>query len=68
MISRFVATLALLVLGAVALVRLPLDYMPRQSFPELTVFLNLADSADPGAVAHEWVEEIEGAIRSLGRV
>ena len=67
-LARFVVTLALLVLGAVALVRLPLDYLPRQSFPELTVFLNLNDATDPGAVTREWVEEIEGAIRSLGRV
>ncbi|MFL6200810.1 MAG: efflux RND transporter permease subunit [Thermoanaerobaculia bacterium] len=67
-LARFVVTLALLVLGVVALVRLPLDYLPRQSFPELTVFLDLDDATDPGAVTREWVEEIEGAIRSLGRV
>ncbi|HVG09269.1 MAG TPA: efflux RND transporter permease subunit, partial [Thermoanaerobaculia bacterium] len=68
MISRLVLTFGLLVLGAVALMRLPLDYLPRQSFPELAVILNLSDATDPGAVTREWVEEIEGAIRSLGRV
>jgi ABC-2 type transport system ATP-binding protein len=68
MISRLILTFGLLVLGAVALARLPLDYMPRQSFPELTVGLTLSDAADPAAVAREWVEEIESAIRSLGRV
>jgi len=67
-LARFVVTLALLVLGVVALVRLPLDYLPRQSFPELTVFLNLGDATDPGVVTRDWVEEIEGAIRTLGRV
>ena len=67
-LARLVITLALLILGAVALLRLPLDYLPRQSFPELTVGLNLGDASDPAAVTREWVEEIEGAIRSLGRV
>ncbi|MFP5285109.1 MAG: efflux RND transporter permease subunit, partial [Thermoanaerobaculia bacterium] len=67
-LARLVVTFGLLVLGAVALARLPLDYLPRRSFPELTVILTLRDAADPGAVTREWVEEIEGAIRSLGRV
>jgi ABC-2 type transport system ATP-binding protein len=70
-LARLVVTLGLLILGAVALVRLPLDYLPRQSFPELTVILalgNAADTADPAAVTREWIEEIESAIRSLGRV
>jgi ABC-2 type transport system ATP-binding protein len=67
-LARLVLTLGLLVLGAVALARLPLEYLPRQSFPELTVTLALDDASDPAAVTLDWIEEIEGAIRSLGRV
>ncbi|HKH48723.1 MAG TPA: efflux RND transporter permease subunit, partial [Thermoanaerobaculia bacterium] len=62
------ATAALLVLGAAAFARLPLDYLPRQSFPELTVSLRLTDARDPAEVTRDQVEEIESAIRSLGRV
>ncbi|HWM93644.1 MAG TPA: efflux RND transporter permease subunit [Thermoanaerobaculia bacterium] len=67
-LARLVLTLGLLILGIVALARLPLDYLPRQSFPELTVILTLGDTTDPGMVTREWIEEIESAIRSLGRV
>ena len=67
-IARLVATLGLLVLGAAALARLPLEYLPRQSFPELNVGLALRDSWEPAQVAREWVEPIESAVRSLGRV
>ena len=66
--GRLIVTLALLVLGGVALARLPLDYLPRQSFPELTVGLQLGDERDPGEVARDWVEPIESAVRSLGEV
>ena len=62
------ALAGLLLLGGVALSRLPLEYLPRQSFPELTVSLALPEARDPAAVARDWVEEIEGAVRSLGRV
>jgi ABC-type multidrug transport system ATPase subunit len=67
-ISRLVATAGLLLLGGAALARLPLDYLPRQSFPELTVALTLPEAREPAAVSRDWVEEIEGAVRSLGRV
>ena len=67
-ISRLIATLGLLLLGGVALTKLPLEYLPRQSFPELTVALTLPESREPATVARDWVEEIEGAVRSLGRV
>jgi ABC-type multidrug transport system ATPase subunit len=67
-ISRLIATLGLLLLGTVALTKLPLEYLPRQSFPELTVALTLPESREPKTVARDWVEEIEGAVRSLGRV
>jgi ABC-type multidrug transport system ATPase subunit len=67
-ISRLVATSGLLLLGAVAFERLPLDYLPKRSFPELTVALTLPEAREPAAVARDWVEEIETAIRSLGRV
>jgi ABC-2 type transport system ATP-binding protein len=66
--GRLIVTLALLVLGGVALARLPLDYLPRQSFPELTVGLHLGEELDPGEVARDWVEPIESAVRSLGEV
>ncbi|MES1211573.1 MAG: efflux RND transporter permease subunit, partial [Acidobacteriota bacterium] len=62
------AVAALLVLGAAAFARLPMDYLPRQSFPELTVSLGLSDARDPEEVTRDYVEEIESAIRSLGRV
>jgi ABC-2 type transport system ATP-binding protein len=62
------ATAALLVLGAAAFARLPLDYLPRQSFPEITVSLRLPEARDPEEVARDHVEAIESAIRSLGRV
>jgi ABC-type multidrug transport system ATPase subunit len=67
-IARLILTLALLVLGGFALARLPLDYLPRRSFPELTVGLNLSEERDPGEVAREWIAPVESAIRSLGRV
>jgi ABC-2 type transport system ATP-binding protein len=67
-VRSLLATVALLVLGAAAFTRLPLDYLPRQSFPELTVSLRLPDARDPEEVARGQVEEIESAIRSLGRV
>ena len=62
------AVLALLILGAVAFARLPMDYLPRQSFPELTIGLRLPDSRDPEEVTRDWLVEIESAVRSLGRV
>ena len=62
------ATLALLILGAVAFARLPMDYLPRQSFPELTIGLRLPDARDPEEVTRDWLVEIESAVRSLGRV
>jgi ABC-2 type transport system ATP-binding protein len=67
-LARLIATLALLVLGAFALARLPLDYLPQRSFPELTVGLALGEDRDPGEVTRDWVEPIESAVRSLGRV
>ncbi|HEV2846899.1 MAG TPA: efflux RND transporter permease subunit, partial [Thermoanaerobaculia bacterium] len=67
-LARLIVTLALLVLGAVALSRLPLDYLPLRSFPELTVGLSLPEGLDPAEVSREWVEPIESAARSLGRV
>jgi len=67
-ISRLVATTGLLLLGGAAFSSLPLEYLPRQSFPELTVALTLPEAREPAGVTRDWVEEIEGAIRSLGRV
>jgi ABC-2 type transport system ATP-binding protein len=67
-IARRIATLALLVLGGVAFSRLPLDYYPRRSFPELTIALTLGAERDPAEVARGWVEPIESAARSLGGV
>jgi len=67
-IARLISTLGLLVLGGVALARLPLDYLPRRSFPELAVGLALGEERDPGEVSREWVEPVESAVRSLGRV
>jgi ABC-2 type transport system ATP-binding protein len=67
-IARRIATLALLVLGGVAFARLPLDYYPRRSFPELAVSLNLGGESDPAEVTREWVAPLESAARSLGDV
>ncbi len=67
-LARLIVTLALLVLGGVALSRLPLDYLPQRSFPELTVGLALREDLDPAEVSREWVAPIESAARSLGRV
>jgi ABC-2 type transport system ATP-binding protein len=67
-LARLVLTLGLIVLGGVALARLPMEYLPHQSFPELTVTLALKDASDPATVTREWLEEVEGAVRSLGRV
>ncbi|MFL6235767.1 MAG: efflux RND transporter permease subunit, partial [Thermoanaerobaculia bacterium] len=67
-LARLILTLALLVLGGFALARLPLAYLPQHSFPELTVGLTLGEERDPGEVARDWVEPVESAIRSLGRV
>ncbi|MFL6194623.1 MAG: efflux RND transporter permease subunit [Thermoanaerobaculia bacterium] len=67
-IARLILTLALLVLGGFALARLPLEFLPRRSFPELTVGLDLGADRDPGDVTRDWVEPVESAVRSLGRV
>jgi len=67
-LARLIATLALLVLGGFALARLPLDYLPQHSFPELTVGLELGEDRDPGEVTREWIEPIESAARSLGQL
>ncbi len=67
-VARLILTLALLVLGGFALARLPLDYLPRHSFPELTVGLKLGAESEPGEVGREWIEPIESAVRSLGQV
>ncbi len=67
-LARLILTLALLVLGGFALARLPLGYLPQHSFPELTVGLTLGEERDPGEVTREWIEPVESAIRSLGRV
>ncbi|PYQ63237.1 MAG: hypothetical protein DMF53_10720, partial [Acidobacteria bacterium] len=67
-LARLILTLALLVLGGFALARLRLDYLPQRSFPELTVGLTLGEERDPGEVTREWIEPVESAIRSLGRV
>ncbi|HEX4498558.1 MAG TPA: efflux RND transporter permease subunit [Thermoanaerobaculia bacterium] len=67
-LAHLIVTLALLVLGGFALARLPLDYLPRHSFPELTVGLRLGEERDPGEVAREWIEPVESAARSLGQV
>jgi ABC-2 type transport system ATP-binding protein len=67
-VARRIATLALLVLGGVAFSRLPLDYYPRRSFPELAVSLTLATESDPAEVTREWVGPVESAARSLGDV
>ena len=67
--ARLILIFGLLLLGAAAFVRLPMDYLPQQSFPELTVQLTLSEEgSEPGEVTRAWVEEIEGAVRSLGRV
>src|SRR4051812_3639649 len=67
-LARLILTLALLVLGGFALARLRLAYLPQRSFPELTVGLTVGEERDPGGVTREWVEPVESAIRSLGRV
>jgi ABC-2 type transport system ATP-binding protein len=67
-LRALLAVLALLILGTVAFARLPMDYLPRQSFPELTVGLRLPDARGPEEVTRDWLVEIESAVRSLGRV
>ena len=67
-LARLIATLALLVLGGVALARLPLDYFPRAGSPELRVGLALGEDRDPAEVSRAWVEPVESAVRSLGSV
>jgi ABC-2 type transport system ATP-binding protein len=67
-VRALLLTFALLILGAVAFARLPMDYLPRQSFPELTIGLRLPDSRDPEEVTRDLLVEIESAVRSLGRV
>jgi ABC-2 type transport system ATP-binding protein len=67
-LARLIATLALLVLGGIALARLPLDYFSRAGFPELRVGVALGEDRDPAEVSREWVEPVESAVRSLGGV
>jgi len=67
-IARLVVAGALLLLGIVAAVRLPLRHLPTASFPELSLSLTLPESTDVDAVGREWARPLESAVRSLGDV
>jgi ABC-type multidrug transport system ATPase subunit len=63
-----VATIAAVVLAAVSLPRLHLDYAPDAAFPELNVSLQLPPAAnlDSAETARQWVVPIESALRGIG--
>ncbi len=67
-IARWVTAAAVLLLGTVAALRLPLAYQPSWSFPELYVDLNLPENNDVEALTRTWILPLESAIRSAGEV
>ena len=67
-VARGVMALAAVVLAAVSLPRLRLEYAPDVSFPELNVTLQLPPSAnmDSTETTRQWVIPIESALRGIG--
>ncbi len=67
-IARLVVVAAVLLLGVVAAVRLPLGYLPTLSFPELSVDLRLPEGGDLDDLTHRWLVPLEAAVRAVGDV
>ena len=67
-VSRWVIAAVILILGAVAAVRVELSYLPIWTFPELEARLSLAQSHDVQDLTRRYVVPLESAIRSLGQV
>ena len=68
LLARLVVSLSLLLLGGVAAFRLPLSFLPGQTFPELAVRLGLPRESSVEEVAREWIQSLESAIRASGGV
>lgn len=66
--ARWIIALALVVLGGLAAVRIPIAYLPTWSFPELRVSLRLAESGEVGDTTRRWIVPLETAIRAVGGV
>ena len=60
--------MALLVLGGVAAMRVPVSYLPERSFPELRLELRLDAPSTLEATTRRYVQPLEAAIRAVGGV
>ncbi|MCG8455958.1 MAG: efflux RND transporter permease subunit, partial [Holophagales bacterium] len=67
-VARGVVLLGIWVLAGLSAVRLPLDYLPVWTFPELRITLHLPEGHDLDQVTRELVQPIEAAVRSIGGV
>ncbi len=67
-VSRWVIAGVILVLGAVAAMRVELSYLPIWTFPELEARLTLGESGEVQDLTRRYVVPLESAIRSLGQV
>ena len=67
-IARGTIALGVILLAAVSIPRLQLEYAPDVAFPELTVSLDLPPSAnvDSAETTRRWVIPIESALRAVG--
>ena len=67
-LARWIVALGLVCLGGVAAWRVPLSYLPEQSFPELLVELALPQPGELGEVTRRWIVPLENALRATGGV
>jgi ABC-2 type transport system ATP-binding protein len=69
-VARFSVAVAILLMALAAAIRMPLDYFPVVTLPQVTVALTLpgSDAADAAETSARWAVPIETAIRSSGDV
>ncbi|TVR45087.1 MAG: efflux RND transporter permease subunit [Planctomycetota bacterium] len=63
-VTTVMATLIAVLIGSVALVRLPIDLLPDVTMPSITVVTNF-DNASPEEVEQQVTELVEGALAAL---
>ncbi|MDA8021061.1 MAG: ATP-binding cassette domain-containing protein [Thermoanaerobaculia bacterium] len=66
--TRALAALAILVLGALAASHVEVTYLPERTFPEVRVSLQLNEAHDVGELTRRWLQPLESAIRAAGAV
>jgi len=67
-IARLIASLGILLLGAVAARRVGVAFLPTWSFPELGVHLQLPHTTDIPDLTRRWIVPLETSIRAMGEV